>query len=53
MTMPWSPALLALLGVLAVAILAVLVVGGTSLWRLIELPAAPVLRLILALALIV
>ena len=39
MTLPWSPAPLALLGVLAAAVLAVLVVGGASLWRLIALPA--------------
>ena len=44
MTIPWSPALLALLSVLAASVLAVVVVGGASLWRLIDLPAAPVLR---------
>ncbi len=44
MTMPWSPALPALLGVLMAAVLAVVVVGGVSLRRLIDLPAAPVLR---------
>ena len=44
MTMPWSPAFPALLGVLMAAVLAVVVVGGVSLRRLIDLPAAPVLR---------
>ncbi len=44
MAIAWSPALLPLLGVLAAAILAVLVVGGAGLLRLVELPAAPVLR---------
>jgi putative ABC transport system permease protein len=44
MTMPWSPAPLALAGVLALAVLAVLAVGAVSLWRLVGLPAAPVLR---------
>jgi putative ABC transport system permease protein len=44
MTMPWSPELLALTGVLAASVVAVVVVGGASLWRLIDLPAAPVLR---------
>ena len=44
MGLPWSPALLALAGVLAGAMAAVLAVGAGSLWRLIGLPAAPVLR---------
>jgi putative ABC transport system permease protein len=44
MILPWSPAPLALAGVLGLAVLAVLAVGALSLWRLIGLPAAPVLR---------
>jgi putative ABC transport system permease protein len=44
MTMTWSPAVAALLGVLATSVLAVVAVGGASLWRLIDLPPAPVLR---------
>ena len=44
MSLPWSPAPLALASVLGAALLAVLAVGGASLWRLISLPAAPVLR---------
>jgi putative ABC transport system permease protein len=44
MALPWSPAPLALAGVLGLAVLAVLAVGALSLWRLIGLPAAPVLR---------
>jgi len=44
MAIAWSPALLPLLGVLVAAILAVLLVGGAGLLRLVELPAAPVLR---------
>jgi putative ABC transport system permease protein len=44
MTIPWSPALTALVGVLAASVLAVVTVGGASLWRLIDLPPAPVLR---------
>lgn len=44
MGLPWSPAPLALAGVLGGAMAAVLAVGAGSLWRLIGLPAAPVLR---------
>ncbi len=44
MGLPWSPAPLALAGVLGGAMTAVLAVGAGSLWRLIGLPAAPVLR---------
>ena len=44
MTLPWSPALGSLLGVLAASVLAVVFVGGLSLWRLVDLPTAPVLR---------
>ena len=44
MELAWSPAPLSLLTVLAGSVLAVVVVGGVSLWRLIELPAAPALR---------
>ena len=44
MTLAWSPALPALLAVLGGAILAVVLVGGAGLWRLIDLPAARVLR---------
>jgi len=44
MTLSWSPAPLALLTVLGGSILAVVVVGGASLWRLIDLPVAPALR---------
>ncbi len=44
MTIPWSPALAALLGVLAASVLAVVAVGGASLWRLIDLPPGPILR---------
>ena len=44
MGLPWSPAVLPLAAVLLAAIAAVLAVGGGSLWRLIGLPAAPVLR---------
>ena len=44
MTISWSPAILALASVLASSVLAVVVVGGVSLRRLIDLPAAPVLR---------
>ena len=44
MTLAWTPALAALLGVLAASVLAVVVVGGASLWRLIDLSPAPVLR---------
>ena len=36
MSLPWSPAPLALAGVLGGAVLAVLAVGGASLWRLID-----------------
>jgi hypothetical protein len=44
MTLPWSPAVLPLLSVLAASVLVVVAVGGASLWHLIDLPAAPVLR---------
>ena len=44
MGLPWSPAALPLAAVLLAAIAAVLAVGAGSLWRLIGLPAAPVLR---------
>jgi hypothetical protein len=44
MTLPWSPAPLALLAVLAGSVAAVVAVGGASLWHLIDLPVAPVLR---------
>ncbi|MFL5338388.1 MAG: ABC transporter permease [Geminicoccaceae bacterium] len=44
MTLSWSPAPLALLMVLGGSILAVVLVGGASLWRLIDLPVAPALR---------
>ena len=44
MTIAWSPAAAALLGVLAASVLAVVAVGGASLWRLIDLPPGPVLR---------
>jgi putative ABC transport system permease protein len=44
MHLPFSPALLSLAIVLLVAVLAVLAVGAASLWRLVGLPAAPVLR---------
>lgn len=44
MTLPFSPAPAALAGVLALAIAAITIVGGLNLWRLIGLPAAPVLR---------
>ena len=44
MTLPWSPAPVALLGVLTVSILGVVLVGGLSLRRLIRLPTAPALR---------
>lgn len=44
MDLPWSPALLPLGGVLLTAVLAVVGVGAVALWRLVALPAAPVLR---------
>lgn len=44
MTLPFSPAPLSLALVLILAVLAVLVVGGAGLWRLVALPPAPVLR---------
>ena len=44
MDLTWTPAPLALLGVLGGAIAAVLAVGAASLWRLLDLPSAPVLR---------
>ena len=44
MTLSWSPAPLSLLTVLGGSILAVVVVGGASLWRLVDLPVAPALR---------
>ena len=44
MELPWSPAPVALAGVLLAAVAAVLAVGGAGLWRLVALPAAPVLR---------
>jgi putative ABC transport system permease protein len=44
MELPWSPAPAALVGVLLAAVAAVLAVGGAGLWRLVALPAAPVLR---------
>jgi putative ABC transport system permease protein len=44
MTLPFSMAPLSLGLVLVLAVLAVLIVGGAGLWRLVGLPPAPVLR---------
>lgn len=44
MALPFSPALLSLGLVLALAVLTVLAVGGAGLWRLVALSPAPVLR---------
>jgi putative ABC transport system permease protein len=44
MTLSWSPAFGALVGVLAASILAVVLIGGLTLRRLIRLPVAPILR---------
>ncbi|MEK0085481.1 ABC transporter permease [Benzoatithermus flavus] len=44
MHLPFSPAPFPLAGVLLLTVAAVLAVGAVSLWRLIGLPAAPVLR---------
>lgn len=44
MTLTWSPALLSLGIVLLLAVVAVIGVGGAGIWRLVGLPAAPVLR---------
>jgi putative ABC transport system permease protein len=44
MELPFSPAPASLAGVLLAAVAAVLAVGAAGLWRLVALPAAPILR---------